>query len=1211
MPAKKEPSAKVTTPSKNRRGRKRRRADSTVAAVAKVASTGRVRFPVVGIGASAGGLDAFKRFFSAMPANPGIAFVLIPHLDPTHRSPMVELLSRQTAMKVSEVTRTTSIEPNCVYIIPSNKSLSMTAGRLRLGKAAGERRLQTAIDPFFRSLAEDQQEKAIGIVLSGTGSHGTPGLKEIKLLGGMVMVQDPTTAEYDQMPRNAIQAGIVDYVLPPEKMPEALLNYVRRPYLNQREPLAESEAAAEQIGRILELLRERTKYDFRSYRKQMLQRRIQRRMGLCHIDTVAGYLAFLHGDPREIAALCKDLLIGFTSFFREPAAFEVLKQQVIPDLVERAIVENPIRVWVPGCATGEEAYSIAMLLLAGFSAIKKPPSLQVFATDIDEKSLEVARHGVYTASGVADLPPEYLSQFFVKVDDNHFRASEQLRESFAVTYQNIISDSPFSRLDLISCRNVLMYLEPAQQSKTLSLFHFALKTDGYLFLGRSESIGRHTDLFEPLSKKWQIYRRRGPTRRDLLPRAIAPPEEQKSRGSTSEPMRRRRASFAELTQRLLAAKYAPASVLINRKYEVLSLFGPTSIYLELHSGEPTLNLLAMARKGLRHRIRTVCDKVIAGGDAGAEMPARVSRNGSSVPCVITATLLREPEELDGLLLVTFLDQVERPDGGKPIRVEPAKESAVVRQLEYELQTARVKLQSAIEELQSSNEEVMSINEELQSANEELETSKEELQSFNEELLTVNSQLQEKVDALDHANNDIRNLLNSTQIAMLFLGTDLRIRRFTPAIKQLLNLMESDSGRPIRDFALTFAHGNLIEDARLVLKQLLPIDREVRSPEGRCWIRRIFPYRTEDNRIEGVAVAFLDITEGKRVEDALAKSEERMRAIVDTAADAIITSDDRGIIDGFNPAAEKMFGYSAAEVIGQNVAILMPQPHRKEHDSYISNYIKTGIKKILGTTREVLGQRKDGSTFPTELSVTEFYASGARKFAGVHRDVSERKALQRELLTIVSEEHHRIGQDLHDNIGQELTGLGMLAGSLTQSLEEHAPQDVEAARRLAAGLERTLEQVRRLSRGLVPVEIDAESLTLALRDLAERTSRDSGVRCDFDGDKPAQVANKEVATHLYRIAQEAVTNALKHGSPRHVQLSLEDDENRILLVIRDDGAGMPSTDWKTRGMGLKTMRYRAALLGATLSVTPAPSGGTLVTCYLPRIHDHAKATAKPR
>ncbi|HTI52235.1 MAG TPA: chemotaxis protein CheB, partial [Planctomycetaceae bacterium] len=880
-------------------------------------------FPVVGIGASAGGLEAFKKFFAALPPDCGIAFILIPHLDPAHRSLMVELLARETAMKVCEAGDGLPIEPNCVYIIPPNSNMSVSNGRLRLTRPKGLQGFGTALDGFFRSLAESQQETAIGIILSGTGSHGIPGLREIKAVGGMVMAQDPRTAEYDQMPQSAIETGLIDYVLPPEKMPEALVSYVRQPYLHPRQPLPAVEAATAQIAPVLDLLRTRSRFDFRCYRKNMLVRRIQRRMGICQLDGVSDYVAYLREHPEEITALYRDLMIGVTSFFRDPEAFQALQQQVIRELVERQSGEIPVRVWVPACSTGEEAYSLAILLLEQFTATKKPANFQIFASDIDEESVEIARRGIYAASAVCELSPERVQRFFVKTDESHYQVTKQLRGFIVVTRQNVISDAPFSKLDLISCRNLLIYLEPELQQKVISLFHFALLERGALFLGCSESIGRQTDLFEPVSKKWRVFRRIGPARHDLVQVPIVADADRRIGVSRVEPAPRPRMGFAELMQKLLLARFAPAAALINRKYEVLSLSGRTSDYLELPTGELTSDLLSLLRQGLRTRIRAACQKVLSSDETVATIDARLPRNGASVVCTIGVSLLHEPREAEGLLLVTFQDRTEETPPRSPLALATDEESAVVRQLEHEVETTREDLQSTIEELQSSNEEVMSMNEELQSANEELETSKEELQSFNEELSTVNSQLQDKVEELERANNDFRNLLISTEIATVFLDTDLRIKRFTPATAQLLHLIESDIGRPIRDFAIRFTDQSLLRDAGRVLDKAAPVETVVCSEEGRYYLRRILPYRTSDDHVDGVVLTFVEIT--ARMEAEI--QSRRLAAVLRDSNDAIMLLDLAGRITSWNRGAERLYGYSEAEALKLTLGDLVPQDER--------------------------------------------------------------------------------------------------------------------------------------------------------------------------------------------------------------------------------------------------------------------------------------------
>ena len=960
-------------------------------------------FPVVGIGASAGGLDAFKRFFSAMPPDNGMAFVLIPHLDPTHRSLMVELLSRQTTMKLCEAADGMPIEPDCVYIIPPNKCLSISNGRLCLTGARKRLGFEVALDGFFRSLAENQQEQAIGIILSGTGSHGAPGLKEIKAVGGLIMAQDPSTAEFDQMPRSAIDTGLMDYVLPPEKMPEALLNYIRQPYLHPPKPMPAAEAAAEQIAPVLDLLRTRSRYDFRCYRKNMLFRRIQRRMGICQIDEVPDYVAYLREHPEEITALYRDLLIGVTSFFREPDAFRALEQQVIPELVERQSGETPVRVWVPACATGEEAYSVAILLLEQFIATKKPVNFQVFASDIDEESLEVARRGVYAASAVSELSSERVQEFFVKTDDDHYQVTKQLRGFIVVTRQNVISDAPFSKLDLLSCRNLLIYLEPELQQKVISLFHFALNERGALFLGCSESIGQQTDLFEPVSKKWRVYRRIGPVRRDLVQMPIVADADRRIRIPNIEPAIRPKMGFADLMQKLLLARYAPAAVLINRKYEVLAFFGRTSDYLELPTGEPTRDLMSLARQGLRTKIRRACHNVLSGGDTEAAIDVRVPRNGAAVVCTITVSLLHEPKEAAGLLLVAFQERAEELRPHSPRALATDEESAVVRQLEYEVETTREDLQSTIEELQSSNEEMMSMNEELQSSNEELETAKEELQSFNEEMNTVNIQLQGKIEEFERASNDIRNLLISTEIATLFLDTELRIRRFTPAMAQLLHLIETDIGRPIRDFALGFTDQTLLQDAGLVLNKLTPVETEVHSEEGRCYLRRILPYRTSDNRIEGVALTFVDITERMQAE---ARS-RRLAAVLRDSSDGVMLLELDGRITSWNRGAERLYGYTEVEALKLRVGDLVSEDERAEHEKVFGRIARGEEVKSFETRRvtqdgrlldiwSTITQLTDDRGHPTAIAMTD-------------RDVTDRKRKETEIRQLTVDLEERVKQ----------------------------------------------------------------------------------------------------------------------------------------------------------------------------------------------------------
>jgi two-component system CheB/CheR fusion protein len=916
--------------------------------------------------ASAGGLDAFKRFFQAMPPDSGMAFLLVPHLDPHHESLMVGLLGKYTGMPVVEATEGVGVEPNRVYVIPPNRYLAVSHGVLRLTGPVERRAQQTAIDFFLRSLAEDQQENAICIVLSGTGSHGSLGLKAVKANGGMAIVQDPRTAEYDQMPRAASATGLADYVLAPERMPEALLKYAAH-FFAGTAGLPESTEVPDDLTQVLSLLRTRSKLDFRPYRKRMLLRRVQRRMGLGHVERLADYLVLLRSDEGEVEKLAKDLLISVTSFFRDPEMFKVLEAQVIPELLRDRPADAVLRVWVPGCATGEEAYSIAMLLIEQLAASHKACPLQIFATDLDAEALEVARRGVYPASIQEDITPERLARFFTRVDAHSYQVTKQLREPILVARHNMLSDAPFSRLDLISCRNLLIYLEPEVQQKALTLLHFGLSEGGYLVLGPSESVGRRVDLFAPQSKKWRIYRRVGMVRPERVEFPIAGGGPHGGLGIAGAAATGRPVSLKEIMQDLLLEDHAPAAVLIDRNYEILYYYGPTATYLEQPSGVPTKDLVSLARGGLGPRIRAAVHKAMQEGSRVSLGGIRVKRNGQYAHIKIGARPVRAARAADALLLVTF----EEDSAPRRVPREPKEANAnagLVSHLEQELKSTREELQSAIEELESSNEElkasneeVMSMNEELQSANEELETSKEELQSLNEELTTVNSQLQEKVADLEAAQNDIANLLRSADIETVFLGPDLSIKRFTSAATRLLNLIATDVGRPIYDIVPRFEDPDLRSDLEAVLQSDTLREKEVLAEDGRWYTRRIMPYRTIDGHIGGAVIAFSDVTALKHAEQELrrlgaelegryAERGEQLRgevqerqqagealraerdfvtAVLGTAAALVIVLDTEGRVVRVNKACEEASGYSFEELKSGTVWDMLLLPEETE------------------------------------------------------------------------------------------------------------------------------------------------------------------------------------------------------------------------------------------------------------------------------------------
>ncbi len=832
---------------------------------------------IVGIGASAGGLDAFRRFFQAMAVDSGMAFVLIQHLDPAHESLTAGLLARYTSMPVVQVQDRMRVEPNHVYVIPPNKYLTVAGNVLRLSEPVLVHGLRMSIDFFFQALARERREKAICIILTGTGTDGTLGLRAVKGEGGLAMAQSPETAQYGGMPNSAIATGLVDYVGPVEALSAKVLQYIRHAYVRAMDrPETLLEEAPDDVRSILAVLHARTRCDFRCYKKGTLMRRIARRMGLTQIDRLADYLSYLREHSVEVTRLFKDLLIGVTGFFREPEAFKALEQAIVR-LLKNKEPDSPLRVWVPGCASGEEPYSIAMTLIEQLQAAQKNCPLQVFATDIDKEALAAARAGVYPENIGADVAPERLRQFFKKKGDT-FEVSKALRESVLFAPQNLIADPPFSKLDLLSCRNLLIYLQPEVQRKLISLFHFALNQGGTLFLGSAESIGQRDDLFEPLSKKWRIYRHTGVARRNAVDFPILPRKAARSpvlaaeAALWSDPVR-----LGPLAQQALLESYAPPSVLIDRKYQILYFYGPTDRFLKQPSGAPTDDLIARAREGLQTKLRSALYEAKQRPKAVTLFEARIRDQEEQRLAKVMVRPVTLPALPEGLFLVSFQEQ---PDP-EPQRTDaPRAEDSLLGQLEEDLKDTKDELQRAIEqqetsteELRAANEEVMSTNEELQSTNEELETSTEELQSLNEELSTLNNQLQEKVTQLETSNNDLANLLVSTDIATVFLDREFRIKRFTPATTPVLRLIAADIGRPVSDIAHQFQEDDLVQAADQVLEELTPHEKEIRTVEDRWYERRIRPYRTEDNRIGGVVVTFLDITDRKRSEQALREAKE--------------------------------------------------------------------------------------------------------------------------------------------------------------------------------------------------------------------------------------------------------------------------------------------------------------------------------------------------
>ncbi|TWT90346.1 Chemotaxis protein methyltransferase [Pseudobythopirellula maris] len=1500
------------------------------------------RFCLVGIGASAGGLAALKSFFADVPEGSGLAFVVVVHLSPEHKSHLAELLQPHVKIPVQQVTETVRLEPDHVYVIPPGANLDAVDTHLRLTELEASRQERAPIDHFFRTLAQTHDGQSIGVVLTGTGSDGTLGLREIKEMGGLVVVQDPSDAEYDGMPQSAVATGLVDLVLPLAEIPAALLKFVgTRPRLPKPE---EGETLSDDTRRLLQTvfsqIRARTGRDFTAYKRSTILRRITRRMQVNQIEELGAYVELLRASAEEVRTLAEDLLITVTNFFRDAEVFERLEKHVVPALFDRGDPDQPLRVWSVGCATGEEAYSLAILLLEEAARRDAPRPIQVFASDLHERSLHKAREGFYPGDIETDVSPERLERFFEK-EDGGYRIRKEVRDLVVFAPHNLLGDPPFSRLDLISCRNLLIYLQRDLQPSVIELFHYALRGEGRLVLGTAETL-EASELFELEDKRCCVYRRRNvPAPEPRLPVFPQTPLRLMNDAARSAPPAEN-VSYGVLHQRLVE-QFAPPSLLVSSENKVLHVSASAGRYLEHPGGEMTTGVFKLVREELRLELRAALATAREGGRPTSSKPIHVRFNGHVGRVVVHV----QPSQ-DGLrhALVIFEElEAAAPNAEAPAAVpgdSPAQRKAApqpgegsdsqgrpddgsdaigesrVHELETELSLSMQRTQSIIEEyetgqeeLRASNEELQSANEELRSTLEELETSKEELQSMNEELQTVNQENRHKVDELAQLSSDLQNLLAATDIATLFLDRDLRILRFTPQIAELFNIRLADRGRRLGDFTHRLTHDGLQEDARGVLKTLVPVEREVADDEGRWFLTRLLPYRSDDDRIEGVVITFVDISSRKKYELKLEQAKEYSEQIIQTLPEPLLVLTPELRVRSANEAFYEHFGVARDKTLGRKIYDLgnqqwdiaplrrlleevLPDNHvfhgyevehtfeglgrrvmllnarrledqqlillgihditelsdsaralRESEAEYralfesaaVGNYeadVATGrflrvnrrFCELTGYSEEELQTktflevthpddradnsktveafradphgafviekryvRKDGKpvwihltarliegdgrprryfcsvfdisdrrrvedelktlneslelqiskrtemlsllqdvtraaneartveeamraamqrlvryngwrvghlwlraehdgrelvgsgiwhvtdwpgksesawrafqqqcelgSFPADelplnetlrsatpcwiddlnastdprrgnaigagleaavgypvtiegdvVAVLEFLAdhptTREERFLEIMPHVGsqlghviERKRIDRLVADATEREQRRIGQDIHDGVGQELTGLRYLTKTHQDTLTAAGYEEAEVAGRIMQGLGTVQRQLRTIVRELVPVEVDREGLVSALRSLAQRTTEGYEVACEFECDAPLAVENTLLATHVYRIAQEAVANAVRHSEAAHVLILLESTDGELRLQVLDDGIGMPATP--ADGFGLRGMAFRAELIGGHLAFEPRPQGGTVVRCWAP-------------
>jgi len=910
---------------------------------------------VVGIGASAGGLGPIRTLLPLLKPNCGLTVIIVQHLGPGGDAMLASLVQEKTPFTVVEATADLPLLADHIYIVPARGRMSVIKDRFSHHDEAHCRDLRMPIDHFLCALAADRGRRCVGIILSGTGRDGMHGLAEVKAVGGATLVQDPTTAEFPEMPASSIAAGNADAVLAPEKMGAFLTHYLAETHRQTAEQIEEAGLEA-----VLAAVRNAIGHDFHCYKRPTLARRTRRRMSLHQLDNYDDYARMIRTNKDEAAALRKDLLIGVTEFFRQPEAWSILEEKVIPELIDKAPPGSTLRVWVPACSIGKEAYSLALLMVENIERSGKQLALQVFATDADPSAVDIARSGIYAEDDLKGLSQPQIERFCVS-RNGRYEFIKELRNVMVFAPQDLTADPPFSKLDLVSCRNLMIYLDQTVQKKIIQLFHFALRDGGSLFLGSAETTCGQDNLFAPISQKWRIYRKLGVT----TPVGLELPLRPQTKPAVSMPaaVPRSRLTLPSIAQQALAERYAPAAAVVDRKGALLYTHGSVGTFLEVPAGETTGLLADAAREGLRNRLTGALVQAVS-ENKKIVVQARVRKDKKSIPVKITVSPIRHPREADGLLLVTF--EALKPPRSAPVATEGGPLQSDTRQLEDELKITREELSSSIEQfalsnehLKAANEEATAANEELQSANEEMETSKEELQSLNEELNAVNLRLQEKVLELEQASNDVSNLLTSGSIATVFLDKDLKVRRFTHAITNLLGLVETDIGRPITDIHRKFHDDALLSDSRRVLKNLIPASAEVQAEDGKWYDRRILPYRTKDDRIEGIVITFNDISELKELTDVLRcseisvrQSESRYRELVQNANSAIIRWKRDGRITFFNEYAQSFFGYSAEEVIGKPVGLLLPPTDSAGGDlSALTLDIVTNPEKYLNNVNE--------------------------------------------------------------------------------------------------------------------------------------------------------------------------------------------------------------------------------------------------------------------
>lgn len=1200
-----------------------------------------VSFPVVGVGASAGGLEAFSQLLRNLPRDTGMAFVLVQHLDPSHPSILPHLLSRETVMPVNTVESGVPLKPNQIYVMPENTSVELKDGSLRLTPRSDTRGQHLPIDLFFRSMASARGAQAIGVILSGTASDGALGCGSIKEAGGITFAQEPKSAKFASMPRNAIAAGSIDYVLSPPDIAIELARirshrYIATDDTRNLAPFFDGGEAV--LQKILALLRTTTRVDFSTYKQTTIRRRIVRRMLLQKVEELRDYLEYLTQNPAEVQVLFDDILINVTQFFRDPDTFAYLQSEGLPRIFRERQPGDPVRIWVPGCSTGEEVYSMAICLLEYLAERKLDAPPQIFATDVSERSIEVARSGTYSENAVAEVSPERMRRFFVKTELG-YQIVKRVRDLCIFARHNLVKDPPFSKLDLISCRNVLIYFGVVMQKKAMPIFHYALKPNGLLLLGTSETIGSFSDLFAPLNPSHRLYSRKFTSTRMHLDLGLGPGDRPAvARPEAADHDVLREGDLEREADKVVLTKFAQPGVVVNDELDILQFRGQTSPYLEVAPGNASLNLANMAPLNLLVELREAIQSIRLNNRPIHKRGIRIKRDGAFAEFDINVAPLKTGVGSQRFYLILFQSLPEDRGPEDAGDVSAQADQLEVTRLVNELESTRRYLQSIIEaqeasneELRSANEEIQSSNEELQSTNEELETAKEELQSTNEELNTVNEELQSRNVELSLTNDDFSNLLSSVNIPIVMLDSELCVRRFTPMAGKIFHLAAADVGRPIREINFPTPDLGLLPILHDVMDTLRTTELEVQDRGGRWYSLRVRPYRTSDNRIDGVVIILVDMDEIKRNLEEVRRSRDFEKAVVETVREPLLILDPQLRIKQANPSFYSVFRMQPADVEGKILQKLgtgewadpqlrdllkriLPNSTRLDDFEIEFDLPEIGHKVLCVNARKVSEIDHAENTILlafediTERKQVEELRSHAHEFelnqsAAMLRTETEYRerlsALTASLINAQEEEQRRISRELHDDVNQKLAVLEMEI----EGFEANNPDISSKTRAHLQAIGKKVgvlsDDVRNVAYRLHPSALDHLGVAVALRAYCLEFSRRESSEIKFSQKKVPRIVPQDVALCIYRVAQEAIWNAHRHSGTKSIKVLLEGAVKGLVLTITDGGDGFDAVQpTKRSGLGIISMQERVRALKGEFKLESIRGKGTTVTAFVP-------------